>query len=134
MRGHQTRYSSVLSITLPTVPFGFIYTIYFIFPGGVVAAPATPRHFYNVINTSGRNALVLAGFYRFNSWADYLIFNVDEWYGTVYGYGKAELHWTNGIKTEEGKVYAAGICEYSERPTFTIHMTSHSLFEEVVYG
>jgi len=134
MRGHQLRYSAVASFTLPTVPFGVFYTLYFAFPGPLVEAPAEPRHFYSILNTTERNALVICAFYRFASEADYWAFIPDKWYGTMYGYGGAELRFTNGIKSEEGKVYAVALAEYSANPTFTIHMTCHSLLEEVVYG
>jgi len=63
-----------------------------------------------------------------------MIWNVDKWYGDVWGYSKATLYFTTGIKTEEGKVYCAIASEYSAASQFQLRLTIHALQEEVVYA
>lgn len=138
-RGHQRRY--VLTVEypgIPTPPFPIFYGIgyqFFDAEGNVVIpAPEIPYHIHKVTVTTGRAALVLAGLYRFASLADADIWNVEKWYGDIYGYGKAELIYTNGIRTEQGKVYGVAIAEYSERPTFDLLLSTDGLYEVIVYG
>lgn len=138
-RGHQARVNWAEDYydadTLPFPEINAAALLFFNAAGDtVIEAPDIPYHIYHIIVTSERNALVVAGFYRFASLADAYIWNVEKWYGDVYGYGKAELLYTNGIKTEEGKVYVVALSEYSEEPTFSIHMTANALEEEVIYG
>jgi hypothetical protein len=138
-RGHQRRMVWTFEYYgIPTAPFPNFYGIglqFFDAGGGVVIpAPDIPYHIYKVTVTTGRAALVLAGFCRFASLADANIWNVEKWYGDTYGYGKAELIYTNGIKTEQTKVYAVALSEYSERPDFDIRLSVDALWEEIVYG
>jgi len=138
LRGHQGRQNWYAEWTLPTVPFGYIYVAYLRFfdaEGNLVyPAPDIPYHLYRMVVTTERNALILVALYRFASWADMMVFNYDKWYGDLFGYGEAELRFTNGIKTEEGKLYAVAFSEYSEEATFTAHFLVNSLREEIIYG
>ncbi len=140
-RGHQARDITTLDIILDTAAFPDFWAqpMEFFWPDGSLRyeAPSTPLHIHDVVITSERNALVLAGLYRFASFADMAAawpWTVEVWYGDIWGYGKAELHYTNGIKTEPGKFYAIAFSEYSEEPTFHIHMTVGALKEEIIYG
>lgn len=138
-RGHQRRMVWTLEgYDIPTLAFpdAFGTVIPFFDEAGalVILAPAIPYHIYKVTNSSGRAALVLAGLYRFASLADAYIWNVERWYGDNYGYGKTELIYTNGIKTEEGKIYIVTYAEYSEKPTYDLRMSIDALYEKVIYG
>lgn len=138
LRGHQGRLNWYAEWILPTPDFDDSYAAYLQFfdaeGNSVVLAPDIPYHLHKIAVTTERKALIKVGLYRFASWADFLIFNYDKWYGDIFGYGKAELRFTNGIKTEEGKVYAVIFAEYSEEATFTAHFLVNSLSEEVIYG
>jgi len=138
-KGHQRRDCWVVDYSgVPTIPFPFSYAVLLQFWDAahvvVVPAPDIPYHIYKVTITTGRAALTMTGLYRFASLADAYIWNVERWYGDTYGYGKAELVYTNGIKTEQGKVYCVSFAEYSEMPTFDFRMTVNGLHEEVLYG
>lgn len=138
-RGHQARINWADDyIDVPTIPFPFSYGVLLLFfdaTGALVSeAPDIPYHIFSIIVTSERAGLVTTGLYRFASLADAMIWNVEKWYGDVYGYGKAELLYTAGIKTAPGKVYVVPLAEYSEQPTFSIHSTITALEEEVIYG
>lgn len=138
-RGHQLRLCWTFEFPgVPTVPFPGFYAIGLLFWDAahvpVIPAPDIPYYIYKVTITTGRAALAIAGFYRFASLADANIWNVEKWYGDSYGYGKAELVYTNGIKTLEGKVYCVAFAEYSEEPTFDFRMNIDGLNEEIVYG
>ena len=138
-KGHQRRDCWTFEAPgVPTVPFPGFYAIALGFWDAehvpVIPAPDIPFHIYKVTITTGRAALAIAGFYRFASLADAGIWNVEKWYGDSYGYGKAELVYTNGIRTLEGKVYCVALAEYSEMPTFDVRMNADGLHEEVVYG
>lgn len=139
IKGHQARVNAVadyLSVPVPTFP-EFYATILLFWDAQdnlVIPAPDLPYHFYKISITAGRNALVLCGFYRFASLDDVYVWNVEKWYGRMYDYSKAELVFTNGIKTEEGKVYLVTFAEYSEQATCDIHLEYHSLEEKAIYG
>jgi hypothetical protein len=138
MRGHQLRGAVIMdSVVLPTVPWPWCYATpiaFFDAEGILRPTPTIPEHFQSIIVTTQRQALVLAGLYRFRTYNDIVIWNPDEWYGDMFGYGRAELLYTSGIKTELGKYYAIALAEWSEEPTFTVSFTFSSLQEEMVYG
>lgn len=138
-RGHQVRISwSADYIDVDTLPYSDRYgarLLFFDAEGKVTTcAPATPYHIYELIGSTERNALLLAGLYRFASEDDVNIFNVEKWYGDIHGYGKVEMRYTAGIKTVPGRIYYVGFAEYSEQPTFSIRLIINALMEEIRYG
>lgn len=138
-RGHQARVNTIGDyVGVPVTPFpGFGASFITFFDENdalVTEAPGIPYHIYEVIVTSGRNALVICGLYRFNSVDEAYAWNVEKWYGDIYGYGQASLTFTNGIKTQKGKVYVVGLMEYSEEALCELHLLIHMLTEEVIYG
>lgn len=116
---------------IPSVPIADFYFIFlYSFEAGVLYWDTRkPRHFQNVIVSSSRKALVVAGLYQFATLADELAWLPEKWYGDMWGYGKAELEYTNGIRAEVGKYFAAKLCEYSGEPTFDIDISVSSLDE-----
>lgn len=96
-------------------------------------APKIPYYIYSEKVSCESNALVFLGLYRFNSYADIWAWNVDKWYGDIFGHGKAELAYSKGIKTAEGKWYVDAFTQYSENPKFSMDKTVHMLCEEVFY-
>lgn len=139
MKGHQVRSNYAYDFyDVPTVPYPYAYSFlldWFNAEGEIVTpAPDIPYHIYKLILTTGRKALAIVGLYRFLSEDDFWIGLIDKWYGDIYGYNAAELVYTNGIKTEEGKVYAVALAEYSEQAAFDIHITINTLMERVIYG
>ena len=138
VRAKQARMSWIGAYTLYTPPFGVIYTVPLPFytPEGVVqySAPDAPYHFHSVGVTTARDALCIVLFARFLTYSDIMIWNVEKYYGFVYGYQHAHLLVTSGIKTEEGYYYAAGIAEYSGELTFMIRYEAQALVESVAYG
>jgi hypothetical protein len=136
-KGHQIRANWTLNAVLPTVPYPDAWGIYLLFKVSgvwVTVAPSTPHHVYKITVTSERNCLVTAGLCRFASLADVAIWNVEKWYGDMFGYGAVELLYTLGMKTVKGKVYVVTFSEYSGEPTMSIHVNVSALKEEVVYG
>lgn len=96
----------------------------------VDVAPRTPYHIFEGEASSPMNALTLWAFLRFPSMADYFAWNWDRWYGDYYGYGKARMKLTSGIKTEFGCVYTAVFSVYSEFPTFDVTLDVHGVEED----
>lgn len=138
-RGHQRRVSWGGSYTLPTPVFGLVYITYLPFDVSIedplgLFAPATPYYFMSLTVSSIQDALTCVFFANFATWDDVLIFNYDEWFGEIYGYGKASLEYSKGVKTKEGRIYVLGFCTYPESATFTAEFSVHGLQEEVVYG
>jgi len=123
---------------VPWIPFPWVYgwKIVFIDEEGhaVVAAPALPRHFYHMGITAKRAALIVVGCYVYADEAHADMWLPEACFGWCYGYGKAELSFTNGVKTEEGKVYSLLFAEYSEEASFDVFITINALLEEVAYG
>lgn len=135
MKGIQYRYQLTAKFTLPTLPYpDFYVSLYrFVNRDGVLVYPAPdiPYHLYSVECAGETKELMMAGVYRFNTYDDIWIWNVDEWYGDVYGYGKVKLQYSKGIRTVEGKYYLLALAQWSEAPTFVFNDTDHLLREDV---
>ena len=100
---------------------------------GALSAPSYPFYYYHLSVTGELDALTLIGLYRFASIADLFAWNWDEWYGDAWGYHKAELDYANGIRTEEGKLYAVMYAQYSVDAISTVyHVIVNGLIQEVV--
>ena len=97
-------------------------------------APRIAYHIFNIEVAGEGAALTLAGLYRFATYDDIWMWNVDKWYGDMFGYGKAALDYTKGIKTAEGKYYLIAFSQYTEKPSFNVHIKVNMLNEEVFYG
>ncbi len=97
---------------------------------GVDVAPRLPYHIYEIEVATPLSCLVYLSFWRFDSLADWDIFNPDAWYGDIYGYRKARFLWSRGLTIIEGKVYAIGFGVYSELPLFDLTVDAHSLIED----
>jgi hypothetical protein len=139
VRGSQARYaSSAYYAGLATPPFGtmWLHGLLLPQPDGTwsYVAPSTPHHIHRVSHTTDRVALALCGYYQFASYNDFLAAIIENTLGITYGYGYAELSFTKGIPTIEGKVYAVGFAEYSALATFNAHVNAHALFEEVLHA
>lgn len=123
-------------LEVPTIPYPEFYSanIYFFdeYLDIVDVAPRFPYHFFEILATTERHALLGVGFYRFASLADFDIWNVEKWYGTLFGYGQVLLNFSHGIKTEQGKVYAVSFAEYSAEPDFNIHWDINSVEETAI--
>lgn len=137
-RGYQRRHQLTAEYTdFPTFPPGWAYASIFIFYDEndklTYPAPKIPYYIYSEKVSCESNALVFLGLYRFNSYADIWLGNVDKWYGDIFGYGEAELEYSKGIKTVEGKWYVDMFAQYSEKPTFSMDKTVHMLREDVFY-
>lgn len=137
-KGLQSRYHYMAEWTnLPALPWPYIYAspVQFFDENHVLtyAAPVIPYHLYDLLISCETDALAVAGFYRFNTWSDIWIWNIDKWYGDMLGFGRARLKYLKGIKTVEGKYYVIAFGQYSEHASFSTDLTSHWLMEEVVF-
>jgi len=137
-KGLQARFTYMAEWTdLPTLawPDFYVCSIQFFDEEHALTypAPGIPYHLYQLLITGESNALIFTGFYRFNSEDDIWSWNVDKWYGDMFGYGRAELNFSKGIKTVKGKWYIIAFAQYIDKPTFSVDLTSHWLSEEVIF-
>ncbi len=135
MKGLQYRYQATAKFVLDTLAFPDFYVSLYQFvdlEGNLVyAAPDIPYHLYSVECTGETPELMFAGIYRFDTYDDIWIWNVDEWYGDVYGYGKVKLQYSKGIRTVEGKYYLMALAQWAAAPTVVFNDTDHMLREDV---
>lgn len=118
----------------PTVPFPFVYLGDLVFEdrAGVVTniCPSDVEYYiYDVWNQGLYNALTPCLLYKYTL----VPFALVEVIGLVYGYQKASLHFTSGVKCEPGFTYVVCLAQYSELPTFTASMIVHGLTDRVIY-
>lgn len=123
---------------LPTLIYPMSYFVHFPFYDAdrnlVNEAPDVPYQIQNVVISSERNALVFVAFLQFASYYDLTIWNIEKHLGYLFGYNEVALNFTCGIRTIEGKAFAALFAEYSEKATCDVYLTANALYEEVVYG
>lgn len=107
---HQMKIVLIGTFALPPVPWPGAWLLPFAMPqeDGTWGWTASSliMHFFEVCASIRTNHLVTVGLLRFNSKADYDIYNIAERSPQVFGYGKAELTFLRGIPTQKGSVYA----------------------------
>jgi len=98
-----------LSLFLPVGPYPWYYIAIWPLPqeDGTWAHEAGSIYetYYDMSVSVLKNALVGASLIRFASLADYYIVNVAEYFPRLFGYGKVDINFRNGISTVEGSVY-----------------------------
>jgi len=93
-----------------------------------------PAHMQSLHLTTPRDVLKTIQLFRFASWADYLLWNVEKLEGELWGYGALTLRWSKGMPAVTGRVYVIGFGEFSNEVHFDVSIQLHNILEEVVYG
>jgi len=83
---------------------------------------------YDIVTTGDFNALIAVGLHKFTRGGVYI-----ETVGARYGFGRAELHLTNGHLCEPGVVYWVDIVQWSEKATFNAYSKVHGV-SDVIMG
>jgi hypothetical protein len=99
-----------------------------------IPAPRVPYYIYRLSVTTHANALVLCELMQYANYADWMAFTVEEYWGASYGYQSAELVFTTGLKTLEGRYYDLNFAEWSANPTFDAQVAGNGIWEEVLRG
>ena len=89
-------------------------------------APKRPYMFYLLSASTDSNALVYVSLLRYANYQDFLNGVVAEYLGTAFGYGKAEVELTKGLRTNEGSVYSVQFGEFCGR-NFNMNLVLHGL-------
>lgn len=117
----QENYVSGSDAVVPPLPWPWAYIGVMPMPqeDGSFDYPASTItvHFVELHLCVESNILLSIFIMRYNSLADYFIYNIAEYTPRIYGYNEVNIHYNLGYATRPGCVYGAGYMLYSPHPT-----------------
>jgi len=134
IRSHQERFiwiAELIDEPTKTYPDSNLALIYFRDLNGNLLeyVPDDVKYLlYDIVTTGDYHSLIMTSLEKLTYPGEVYIESV----GEVHGYGKAELHLSNGHLCEPGVMYGVNITQWSEKANYNAYIKTHGVSDVII--